>query len=223
MLLDADSLREDKGLSTRHLILIFLAGVAVCGVFFSLGFLVGYNERSTRMLPDTERVSNPAAIPPTINPPLETVQVGPGNAAAPTTSVPPPVATPQANSSAAPPSEQKPGPVPATAPPVTSPPPSRAQGEREPDLGRAASPPAVGEVGGGFTVQVVATGTKGDAETLVRILKGRGYPVFLVAPQQAHANDNLYRVQVGPYTSRDSAEKARAKLIGEGFKPFIRH
>ena len=81
----------------------------------------------------------------------------------------------------------------------------------------------MGEVGGGFTVQVVATGTKGDAETLVRILKGRGYPVFLVAPQQAHANDNLYRVQVGPYTSRDSAEKARAKLTGEGFKPFIRH
>ena len=223
MLLDADSLREDKGLSTRHLILIFLAGVAVCGVFFSLGFLVGYNERSTRMLPDTERVSTPAAIPPTINPPLETVQVGPGNAAASTTSVPPPVATPQASSTAAPPSEQKPGSAPATAPPVTSPPPSRAQAEREPDLGRVASPPAVGEVGGGFTVQVVATGTKEDAEALVRILKGRGYPVFLVAPQQAHANDNLYRVQVGPYTSRDNAEKVRAKLTGEGFKPFIRH
>jgi cell division septation protein DedD len=69
----------------------------------------------------------------------------------------------------------------------------------------------------------VASRTKEDAETLVRILKGRGYPVFLVSPQHAHANDNLYRVQVGPYTSRDNAERVRAKLTREGFKPFIRH
>jgi len=223
MLMDADSLREEKGLSTRHLILIFLAGVAVCGVFFSLGFLVGYNERATRMSPDTERVSTPATIPPTINPPLETVPVGSGSAATPTTSVPPPVATPQASASPAPASEQKPVAAPETTPPVTSPSPSGAEAEREPDPGRAAALPAAGEAGAGFTVQIVASRTKEDAEALVRILKGRGYPVFLVPPQRAHANDNLYRVQVGPYTSRDNAEKVRARLTQEGFKPFIRH
>ena len=32
---------EERGLPARHLILLFLAGVAVCGVFFSLGSLVG--------------------------------------------------------------------------------------------------------------------------------------------------------------------------------------
>ena len=72
MVTNADSQRDDKGLSTRHLILVFLAGVAVCGVFFSLGFLVGYNERSARLSPITERVSAPATIPPTFNAPLET-------------------------------------------------------------------------------------------------------------------------------------------------------
>jgi cell division septation protein DedD len=54
-------------------------------------------------------------------------------------------------------------------------------------------------------------------------LKGRGYSAFLVAPGQSRANDNLYRVQVGPFASRGDAEKARAKLTQEGFKPFIRH
>ena len=76
MVKNADRVPGDKGLSTRHLILVFLAGVAVCGVFFSLGFLVGYNERSARMAPVTERVATSATIPPTVNTPLETTPVG---------------------------------------------------------------------------------------------------------------------------------------------------
>ena len=78
-------------------------------------------------------------------------------------------------------------------------------------------------MGGGFTVQVVASRTREDAEALVKILEGRGYPVFLVTPESAPANDNLYRVQVGPFKAKEDAEKARVKLTQEGFKPFIRH
>ena len=219
-----DARRDDKGLSTRHLILVFLAGVAVCGVFFSLGFLVGYNERSARMPPITERVSTPATIPPTVNPPLETTPGVPSGAASSTTSVPPPLPPVQASPQASPPSEQKPVTPPETAPPVTAPPPPPAPAETEPGPGAAATPPAeAGEVGVGFTVQIAASRTKQDAEALVKILEGRGYPVFLVSPEYAHANDNLYRVQVGPFTSKDDAEKVRAKLTQEGFKPFIRH
>jgi cell division septation protein DedD len=224
MVKNADSLRDDKGLSARHLILVFLAGVAVCGVFFSLGFLVGYNERSARMPPVTERVATPATIPPTVNTPLETTPVGSSAAAPPTTSVPPPLAPIQASAPASPPSEQKPVTAPGTTSPVTAPHPSPAKAEREPEPGSAATPPAgAGEVGVGFTVQIAASRTKEDAEALVKILEGRGYPVFLVAPEYAHANDNLYRVQVGPFTSKDDAEKVRTKLTQEGFKPFIKH
>ena len=220
----AGSLPDDKGLSTRHLILIFLAGVAVCGVFFSLGFLVGYNEKSVRMLPVTERVTPPATIPPTVNSPLETVPVGPGSVATSTTSVPPSLAPPRASAASSPTSEQNPGTGPGTAAAVAAAPPSSAKAESEPELGRAATSPAgAREVGAGFTVQVTALRTKQDAEAVVKILKGRGYPVFLVAPERAHANDNLYRVQVGPFASRSDAEKVRAKLTQEGFKPFIRH
>jgi DedD protein len=220
----ADSLREDKGLSPRHLILVFLAGVAVCGVFFSLGFLVGYNERSARMSPVTERVSTPATIPPTFNHLLKTIPARPSSAATSRTPVPPPLAPLQASAPPSPPSEQKPVTASGTAPPVTAPPPSSAKAEGEPELGTVETPPAgAGEVGVGFTVQIAASRTKQDAEALVKILEGRGYPVFLVAPEYARANDNLYRVQVGPFTSKDDAEKVRAKLTQEGFKPFIRH
>jgi cell division septation protein DedD len=209
MVKNADLVPGEKGLSTRHLILVFLAGVAVCGVFFSLGFLVGYNERSARMAPVTERVATPATIPPTVNTPLETTPVGSSGAAPSTTSVPPPLTPIPAGVPASPPSEQKSVAAPGTASPAKAPHPSPAEAERE--------------VGVGFTVQVVASRTKQDAEALVKILEGRGYPVFLVTPEYAHANDNLYRVQVGPFKSKDDAEKVRTKLTQEGFKPFIKH
>ena len=78
-------------------------------------------------------------------------------------------------------------------------------------------------MGEGITLQVAALRTKQDAEALVDILKTRGYPVFLVTPEYAHADDNLFRVQVGPFKTRDDADKVRNKLSQEGFKPFIRH
>src|SRR5208337_3662123 len=73
---------EERGYSARYLILIFLVCVATCGVFFSLGFLVGYNERASRSVPSTEVVTSPPVIPPTINPPPDTAQVTPPESAA---------------------------------------------------------------------------------------------------------------------------------------------
>jgi cell division septation protein DedD len=70
---------------------------------------------------------------------------------------------------------------------------------------------------------VAALRTKQDAEAVVDILKAKGYPVFLVTPEYAHADDNLFRVLVGPFKTRDDAEKVRAQLAQKGFKPFIRH
>jgi cell division septation protein DedD len=222
--MNTDSPHDAKGLSTRHLILVFLAGVAVCGVFFSLGFLVGYNERSARMAPVTERVSAPATIPPTINPPLETVPVGPNPAATSTPTVPPPPEPIESGPPRSSPSEQKPETASGTLSPVTAPPSSPATVEKQPVSGGAATAAAgLGATGAGFTVQITASRTRQDAEALVKVLKGRGYPVFLVAPGNAHTDDNLYRVQVGPFASRDDAEKARTRLTQEGFKPFIRH
>jgi len=213
--------QDERGLSARHLILVFLAGVAVCGVFFSLGFLVGFNERSSRTAPVTERVTPPPAIPPTVNAPLASASPGTQRPATTTTAASA-RAQSQSTAPAAPSAESKPATTAATSrAPAASPASTRkAEKPAEPAPAPTASP---GEVGVGFTVQVVASRTKEDAEKVVAILKGHGYPVFLVAPEYAHAKDNLFRVQVGPFATRDDAEKVRARLSQEGFKPFIRH
>lgn len=211
---------DEKGLSARYLVLVFLMGVAACAVFFSLGFLVGYNERPSRTVGSTEQVTPSGVIPPTVNPPLETVQptgkeATPANVSAPATpqEVTPseagkaskPLATPAAESGGemGPSAAAKSG---GTATPASVPP---------------QLPPGV-EVGSAFTVQVAASRNQQDAEKLVKELKSRGYAVFVVTPEFAHANDNLFRVQVGPFATREEAEKVRAKIAKEGFKPFIR-
>jgi cell division septation protein DedD len=211
---------EERTHSARYLVLIFLVSVATCGVFFSLGFLVGYNERASHSAPSTEVVTVPPVIPPTVNPPLQNAPVTSQEPA--TGNVP---LSPAPETEVAPPGEGAANPTaPAAkagdvAPPVAQPPvPAKpASNPQNPPT------PAAGEVGEGITLQVVALRTKSDADALVNILKGRGYPVFLVTPEYAHADDNLFRVLVGPFKTREDAEKVRTKLVQDGFKPFIRH
>jgi DedD protein len=210
---------EERGHSARYLILIFLVLVAMCGVFFSAGFIVGRNERSLHSAPPTEVVTSPGVIPPTVNPPPESAQVTPqdsgtGHAAA--SSAPDTVVIPPGGAGA--------NPAPPTAKPADV-----APATEHPMAGKPASnppsppAPAAGEVGEGITLQVVALRNKPDAEAVVNILKEKGYPVFLVTPEYARATDNLFRVQVGPFKTRDDADKVKSKLTQEGFKPFIKH
>jgi len=203
---------EERKHSARYMILIFLVCVATCGVFFSLGFLVGYNERGSHSDLPTEAVSSPPAIPPTVNPPPDSAPPAPQDPAAghaapnspPETEVIPPGGPP----------------TPATQRADASP----LQTAAKPSSNPSASPtPSAGRVWEGITLQVAALRTKQDAEALVDILKGRGYPVFMVTPEYAHADDNLFRVQVGPFRSRADADKVHDKLVQEGFKPFIKH
>lgn len=210
----------EKGLSAGVLAILFLLCVGVCALFFSLGFLVGYNEQAYKSAPAAERVTAPPVTPPTVNPPVRTTE-------------------PQAKQPA--PTASAPAPAPVTPAQIASavaeskPPAEAAKSEGREVARQAPAPPsgaqpesstpaaAGGEVGMGFTVQVAASANKEDAEKLVKILKSRGYPVFLVAPEYVQANDNLFRIQVGPFTSRGDAEKVRAKLAQEGFRqPFIK-
>jgi cell division septation protein DedD len=86
--------------------------------------------------------------------------------------------------------------------------------------GSAASAPGPGS----FMIQVAATGTRADGDKLVKALKSLNYPAYLLTPEQAHATDSLFRIQVGPYPTRESAEKEKLRLMQDGFKqPFIKH
>ncbi|MFB3920421.1 MAG: SPOR domain-containing protein [Terriglobia bacterium] len=207
---------DERGLSARYLVLVFLMGVAACGVFFSLGFLVGYNERSSKNAGVTEQVTPSSVVPPTINQPLDTVQVDDqpsgGKSGAEK-------ASPTSSSKAEKEAEAM---ITRSTAKADSdlPPPSAAIAHNR----SAATPPGgkSTQVGMGFTVQVAASKDKGDAEKLVKELKSRGYAVFLVLPEYAKTGDNLYRVQVGPFATRGQAESVRDRIAKEGFKPFIR-
>jgi cell division septation protein DedD len=212
---------EERSYSARYLILIFLVCVATCGVFFSLGYLVGNNEHGSRSTPVTEVVTAPSVVPPNINPPAENVEStlqSQGPAQKPVNPPPDTLADspadprPRATSATAQPSNVATQSIrPSAVSQSVSNPPSNPQ-------------PTAGEVGEGVTLQVVASRSQQDAEHIVDILKQKGYPVFLATPEFARADDKFFRVLVGPFRTRAEAERVRDQLVREGFKdPFIRH
>ena len=76
----------------------------------------------------------------------------------------------------------------------------------------AARPPAAGA----FALQVGAFKDRATAESMVARLKGKGFPAYLVTPQEG-----LFNVRVGTFASRAEAEKAQEQLRGQKFDPFV--
>ena len=215
---------QEKGLSTSSLVLLFLLGVVVCAVFFSFGFLLGYRERSSTNAAEVERVTPTGDVPPAVNqaPAKEDSSARQdANPVSVGSTAPPPEAESDqkgrnvASSTKA--SAKEGGGVAAPAAAEAAPP-APSHGSLEAQVS-APTRQAATWIG---ALQVAALQNRQDAEALVKVLKERGYPVFIVSPEDAHANDNLFRVRVGPFTSRDEEEKTRQELETEGFKPFVK-
>ena len=212
---------EGRGHTFRAGVLLYLGCIAVCAIFFSLGFLVGFNEHGSHSGPTTEVVAPPAVIPPTINTPPDSGQIpspdpSAGNSAP--NAVPETEVIPDSGGGtvSSPPAEE---------PAKSTPHKKHSKAEAKTEAKAAPTPPpaASREVGEGLMLQVAALRTRQDAEAMVGVLKKRGYPVFMVAPLNKHSEDSLYRVQVGPFRTKAEADKAHDKLVAEGFKPFIKH
>lgn len=219
-----DYFRDEKGASARQLVLMFLAAVAVCAVFFSLGFVVGYNHAPSRVVPVTENVSQSGEIPPTVNPPaggssqsspqgMETEKIRPESTSTPRMERPAPLQPKPAATS-----QSK---APRT--PKNAAPKKVAKSKPAPAPQNHPTSKASNSSGLQFAVQVMASRTEADAANLVKLLKSHGYPAYLLTPQQSHVGDHLFRVQVGPFASRVTADTTRDKLVGEGFRPFVVH
>ena len=72
---------------------------------------------------------------------------------------------------------------------------------------------------GTYTLQVAALTKEGDALDLAKQLQKKKFPAFVLSPQ----TDKYYRVQVGPYVDKASADSARKGLEGAGFKAIVKH
>ncbi len=78
---------------------------------------------------------------------------------------------------------------------------------------------ATGPTAKGFAVQVGAFKDHASAETIVKELKGRGFPAFSVAPA-GHAA-GFFPVRVGVYRERADAEAVQERLRGDKVQPYI--
>ncbi len=207
-------------LENRQLLVIFLGMVALWGVFFSLGYIVGRNTSSSDAAvssPDSAiaaSAAKPSPMPPAAylnRPPEESAGVeglegleGREGLTAPkpelnfdqSAAEPAPEATLTAPQAAGSPS------------PAATPPP-------EPPRPPAVAPPSPAPR---IMLQVSALSRQEDAQSLVRLLRERNLPVSVTTD----ATDSLYHVLVGPYQTEREAQEVKRLLENDGFQPFLK-
>jgi DedD protein len=206
----------DRVLESRHLVGLFLGVVLLCGVFFTLGYVMGKTQYSGAVH---------AAASPDFTTPVRSPKAKPA-----------PDNTPTASSSSSNPSEwdfygkkqddddhlqspaknSSPWRSSSPRPTAVATQPSPARGAREvPAAARFGVPPLLK---GSIVLQVAALRHQGDAVAMAGMLQKKRFPAFVVLPR----SDNFYRVQVGPYRSQRAAESARSALERAGFKAIIK-
>jgi DedD protein len=190
---ETDQVRDTEfTLSTSKLLGIFFALVVICGVFFTMGYLLG---KSSNAGGKTEIV---ATIPS-------------GSAAGkPSGANKTPEATPTANgadaSAAGKSPDQSAG---------------QPSGGKAPDQSTT-TPATGDEVkngaGSSYMVQVAAVSKQEDAEILVASLQKKQYPVFIANSP----GDPLFHVQVGPFTDKKDADAMRTRLSADGYNAIVK-
>jgi cell division septation protein DedD len=71
------------------------------------------------------------------------------------------------------------------------------------------------------SLQVAAMRSPAEADKLVKTLRTKGYPVFVINPSKEDPN-RLIRVQIGPYASEAEAVKVKTRLGSEGYKAITK-
>src|ERR1700722_8508521 len=197
----------DRILESRHLVGLFLGVVLLCGVFFTLGYVMGRTQFSGSVHADPVPKYSPTATTPA-KPAGKEAPVFSG-AAKPETKDPGGCWVDDCGTKTADRPEVQPVAKPA-APAVTAKP----AVAKEPARFQA---PALNK--NSIVLQVAATKQQRDALDMADILQKKRFPSF-VANSPA---DAFYHVQVGPYSDMASAESAKRALEQLGFKSIIKH
>jgi DedD protein len=203
---ESDQARDTEiTLSTGKLLGIFFAIAIVCGVFFTMGYLLGKSTSAggrteiVASVPNGSTAGKPNAGNRTPETTTQTCPPGSPNCGSSTSS-------PSDTSSASKTTDQQ------TA--------SQSSGAKASD--QSASQPAGTDVKNGanssFMVQVAAVSKQEDAEILVTALRKKQYPVFIANS----AGDPLFHVQVGPFSEKKDAEAMRTRLSGDGYNAIVK-
>lgn len=203
----------DRVLESRHLVGLFLGVVLLCGVFFTLGYVMGRTQFSGSVhAADTPVRSAPPV--PEAAPKKSREDAGSASPAAngewdfdskkendrlePSSNAPSEAAGKPGRDSA-----------------VDRPLPGKAAATYAKTPAKFKSPfiPK-----GAFVLQLAALKSENDALALADAAQQKRFPSFVVAP----SGDALFRVQVGPYPDEKSAESAKQALVKAGFSPIIK-
>jgi cell division septation protein DedD len=186
-------------LGNKQLVSFFFVVLALCGVFFALGYMIGRN--STKMtVADGSPASMASAASTTgqrsqeSEPPRETVEESPRK----DTPSEPPVVTETA---------------PQTQPAHDTPEPAAKPAVAEKPVATPASAAQLAVPEPGAMYLQVGALHHADAETMVKTLREQGYPAVLATSSKP----DFFRVLVGPYHSTAQVADSKAKLKTLGF------
>ena len=202
--------------------MLFLSVVLLCGVFFTLGYVMGHTQYGAAPVHAAENVPThptPAPMQPKKSPLRDTPQ--PASAAQKSA-----CDSSWDNCTGSTPEEK----------PVTAPAPSKSKPKAEPIPNAKVSGPATPVPipnaavrstssspqpvsKNGIVLQVAAVKQQHDAIQMADELQKKRFPAFVVDSKA----DGFYHVQVGPYADKASAESARHALEDAGFKAIIKH
>ncbi len=204
-------------LESRHLVSLFLGVVLLCGVFFTLGYVMGHNQYGDPV----HAAASVDNIAPSVHPSAKQKEI----------QTPPAVPANPANTEwdfySKKNNEDRNGSDPKTLVNTT---PSEAVPTRAANSTPAApvgnsktAPTAVRfqaprMVKGSVVLQIAALTHESDALAMADALQQKHFPSFVVTP----STDNFYRVQVGPYQDEKAAESAKAALDHAGFIAIIK-
>jgi DedD protein len=183
-------------LGTGKMLVLFFGLVALCAVFFGMGFSLGKN--SVRANGDPQAAASAASsVRPTAvkasepRPPSDLTFYKAVEQKDPNTELTPKTTDVPANAAAKS---------------------AAADSDAPPD------PTALVSSQNNYFVQVAAVSKQEDAEALVDALKKKQYAAFAANPP----GDKLFHVQVGPFSDIKDAESARGQLVKDGYNPILK-
>lgn len=186
-------------LGTGKMLVLFFGLVALCGLFFGLGFSLGRNSgRPSLAGVDPAQASSGAALRTSAMKSTGTPQTGEGLTFYKAVEQKDPNAQ-LANDA----SKNAPA----------------ANGAKDQENQSGAPDPATALAASSYFVQVAAVSKQDDAQALVDALKKKQYAAFT---SNSSATDKFFHVQVGPFNDLKDAEATRAKLIGDGYNPILK-
>ncbi len=209
-------------LGSGTLLAMFFGLVVICGLFFGLGYALGRHgsgeataavQQSATAAQTSLQANGSRSKPSAIVQPVSaasTQSAGADQAPAATSNTNPAASSPATFSKAstgASPGQPQVQPALAAAANSPQPAPPAAAQNVHPALAQTVQ----------LMVQIAAVANPEDGEVLVNALRKRGYTVVA----RREPADNLIHVRIGPFSSREEANRWRQKLLDDGYNAIV--